>query len=83
MSDRPPLDIIFPPTVGEVGRRIAWEEDVKVLYGASALVTGIPGPHARRRMTAVAADERLARDISGHRAGVPLPDLLRSLSSRS
>jgi hypothetical protein len=47
--------------VGEgLRRRYAYEEDVK---GPSALVTGIPGRHARRRMGAVAVEERLHQAV--------------------
>lgn len=50
----------------QIARRISYEEDVKILMGSHALVTGVPGPHARRRQSAVAAENRLAAAIARH-----------------
>jgi hypothetical protein len=51
------------PPAEQIRRRIAYEEDVRILHGESALVTGIPGPHARKRMAAVAAENLLSERI--------------------
>lgn len=48
---------------GQMCRRMAYEEDAKILFGRSVLVTGIPGPHARSRMAAVAAENALRERI--------------------
>lgn len=54
---------LFTSPNDEIRRRLAYEEDVKILFGRSALVTGIPGPHARARMAAVATENRLRERV--------------------
>lgn len=44
--------------------RVRWEEDAKILYGRSVLVTGVPGPHALSRMAAIAREEVLIGQLS-------------------
>lgn len=55
--------------VEQIQRRIAYEEDVKILLGSGALVTGRPGPHARARQAAVGAENRLAASIAAFEEG--------------
>lgn len=53
----------------QIMRRQGYREDVEILFGRSASVTGIPGPHARARQAAVSAERRLAEAIAAHENG--------------
>jgi hypothetical protein len=67
---------VYARLEADVVLRIMWEEDVRLLFGPSALVTGVPGPHACARMAAVAHERELYRRLLAE-YGI---DVIRQLS---